>query len=207
MCDRVLKDKENKITSYRMFLLIFRLLILLTGVYFLLTDRSSKIFDVLLTFVTTYSIGIIFKLFKVKFTEKMNYAIELFIFFSMYLGKMLGFYSKVANWDDFLHLSSGLILGMAAYMILYNIFTPMELEGLKKGFVAFFILIFAVAAAGFWEIFEFAGDSLLGLDSQGGSLLDTMMDIVNGTIGGAVIALLYYFKSDFFKDKNITGKL
>ena len=37
-----------------------------------------------------------------------------------------------------------------------------------------------------WEIWEFSGDMLFGLSSQGGSLIDTMTDIIAGSCGAVV---------------------
>jgi len=165
--------------------------------------NTKRLFDVFLTLITTYAVDYVYVLFKIKFTEKMNFAIGVFIFLSMYLGKLLNFYSLVPHWDDFLHLTSGIILGMIAYMILLNVFKEEKFNMLDKKFITFFIIIFGVACAGFWEIFEFSGDMLFGFNSQGGSLLDTMTDIINGTIGATVVAILYYFMPHILEDKHI----
>ncbi|WP_052447391.1 hypothetical protein [Clostridium polynesiense] len=179
----------------------FRILIVLTGILFLVQGKGSKIFNVLLTLFTTYAVEYIYKIFKIRFTEKMKFAIQVFIFFSMYLGKLFDFYSLIPNWDDFLHIASGLMLGMIGHTVLISIFHGEKYSLLSKGFICFFIILFGAACAGAWEIFEFSGDMILGLNSQGGSLLDTMFDIVNGTAGGTLVAILYYFKPGILEDK------
>lgn len=196
------KQKINN-KNYKWFLIGFRILIVLTGVLFVIQGSANRLFDVFLTLITTYAVDYVYIIFKVKFTEKMNFAISAFIFLSMFLGKLMNFYSKVPNWDDFLHLTSGIILGMIAYMILLNIFKEEKFQVLDKKFITFFIIIFGVACAGFWEIFEFSGDMIFGLNSQGGSLLDTMTDIINGTVGAVAVAILYYFKPHILEDKDI----
>ena len=60
--------------------------------------------------------------------------------------------------------------------------------------------LFATAAAGAWEIWEFTTDSLFGLTAQNGSLTDTMWDIICGTSVGIVTAIPIYLHS---KGKNI----
>lgn len=196
------KQKINN-KNYKWFLIGFRILIVLTGVLFVIQGNANRLFDVFLTLITTYAVDYIYIIFKVKFTEKMNFAISVFIFLSMFLGKLMNFYSKVPNWDDFLHLTSGIILGMIAYMILLNIFKEEKFQVLDKKIITFFIIIFGVACAGFWEIFEFSGDMIFGLNSQGGSLLDTMTDIIDGTVGATAVAILYYFKPHILEDKDI----
>ncbi|SHJ34604.1 hypothetical protein SAMN05444401_2852 [Clostridium amylolyticum] len=196
------KQKINN-KNYKWFLIGFRILIVLTGVLFVIQGNANRLFDVFLTLITTYAVDYVYIIFKVKFTEKMNFAISVFIFLSMFLGKLMNFYSKVPNWDDFLHLTSGIILGMIAYMILLNIFKEEKFQVLDKKFITFFIIIFGIACAGFWEIFEFSGDMIFGLNSQGGSLLDTMTDIIDGTVGATAVAILYYFKPHILEDKDI----
>lgn len=59
-------------------------------------------------------------------------------------------------------------------------------------FVVFFSVIFAIALAGTWEIWEFTTDRLFGLNSQLNSLIDTMTDIICGTVGGLISAIPIY---------------
>ena len=65
---------------------------------------------------------------------------------------------------------------------------------------AIFVALFATAAAGTWEIWEFTTDSLFGLSAQNGSLTDTMWDIISGTAVGIVTSIPIYLHS---KGKNI----
>jgi hypothetical protein len=57
-----------------------------------------------------------------------------------------------------------------------------------------FCFLFSTAAASVWEIYEYVGDVLFSLDSQGGSLVDTMEDIITGTIGGGISTLVIFFR-------------
>jgi hypothetical protein len=50
--------------------------------------------------------------------------------------------------------------------------------------------------AGCWEIFEFTTDRLFGLYSQNGSLVDTMVDIICGTVGAGGTALYLALKAE-----------
>ena len=62
----------------------------------------------------------------------------------------------------------------------------------------------AFSAAGLWEIWEFAGDKLLGTTSQNASLDDTMYDIILGSVS----AIIKVFVLDsIFKNIKKTGKV
>ena len=52
--------------------------------------------------------------------------------------------------------------------------------------ILIFVVIFATAVAGVWEIWEFTTDSLFGLVAQNDNLHDTMWDIICGTIVGII---------------------
>lgn len=116
--------------------------------------------------------------------------ILLFIVLAMIFGKMLNFYGLIPEWDFYLHLVSGVILAFIGYLFYYHMVNFTQPETVKKSLPCWFVFLFCSAAAGVWEIFEFAGDMLLGLQSQGGSLIDTMTDIIAGN-AGCLIALFF----------------
>ncbi len=139
-----------------------------------------------------------------------------YIFFITFI--VLGTYTnnrynlcRVLWWFDIaLHLSSGVMLSLLAG----DIFFPISKKHANPlWFELFFMFVFAVASAGFWEILEFSFDCLTGLDVQrnltrdreffgtlwqNNGILDTMNDMINGTIGGLVGCTI-----GFFQRKNI----
>ena len=56
--------------------------------------------------------------------------------------------------------------------------------------MAVFALAFSVAIGAVWEIFEFAMDSIFGLNMQKSGLVDTMWDLIVDTLGATVIAAM-----------------
>jgi hypothetical protein len=117
----------------------------------------------------------------------------IFIFSSMFLGEVHGYYTRFWWWDAVLHIGSGFLLGILGFVIVYalNQRTLGDL-GLKPSFIAIFAFSFSVALGGLWEIFEFAMDQLFGLNMQKSGLVDTMWDLIVDTVGAAVIAILGY---------------
>ena len=96
---------------------------------------------------------------------------------------MLGGYHIISFYDLLLHFSSGILLVLVGDLLLTWLINRYQLSQLPTTFVVCFTLFFAIAAAGLWEVYEFCGDTFFHLQAQGGSLTDTMTDIIAGTIG------------------------
>ena len=109
-------------------------------------------------------------------------------------GTMLNFYNVFPFYDILLHFASGILLMFAGHYVLEQITKRKAGLVLPHGLTIFHCWLFSVAAAGVWEIFEFTVDQLFGFDCQLNSLLDTMTDIVAGTVGASMgIFLLWLF--------------
>lgn len=132
--------------------------------------------------------------------------ILLFIVLAMILGKMLDFYTLIPEWDFCLHLVSGGILAFIGYLFYYHMVNFTQPETVRKSLPCWFVFLFCSAAAGIWEIFEFAGDMLLGLQSQSGSLIDTMTDIIAGN-AGCLLALFFLVRHEWGKPVKAITKM
>lgn len=173
---------KNK--SYDM-ILAYLFLIVLAGelVYELYIGDYENIPNVFLTVVTTIVTTYILKKSRLKVGGTLLHGITIiFIFLSMYIGKIRNAYFIFPNWDKFLHLSSGVITTLLALAIIYKVSKKdiQKIIGVKG--IIIFLIIFSISAAGVWEIYEYATDFLLGLNSQRGSLDDTMQDMICATI-------------------------
>ena len=116
-----------------------------------------------------------------------------FVFASLFLGEIRGYYTRYWWWDAFLHTWSGFLLGIVGFLLVHVLNEKDDIElHMKPGFVAFFAFMFAVGMGAIWEIFEFGMDQLFGLNMQKSGLIDTMADLIVDTIGAGVIALLGY---------------
>lgn len=127
----------------------------------------------------------------------------LFIFASLFLGEVHRFYERVWWWDMVLHASSGLLLGMLGFLLVYVLNENERVDlHLRPGFVALFAFLFALGAGVLWEIFEFGMDRLFGMNMQKpmfgdpSGLTDTMWDLILDALGALVISLLgwWYMK-------------
>lgn len=129
--------------------------------------------------------------------RSLHAAVVLFVMAALFLGEMRDFYDRIWWWDLSLHGMSGLLLGTAGFYLVYALNTLDRVGvALNPGFVAFFAFVFALALGGLWEIFEFAVDTLTGMNMQKAmfndpsGLTDTMWDMILNTIGAALVSIV-----------------
>lgn len=122
-----------------------------------------------------------------------------FIFASLFLGEIRGYYIRYWWWDILLHSGSGFLLGIIGFLLVHVLNETEEIGvHMKPGFVAIFAFMFAVSMGALWEVFEFSMDSLFGMDMQKemlgypSGLTDTMWDLIVATLGALVISALGY---------------
>ncbi len=137
-----------------------------------------------------------------------NYMYIMYFFFlycAIYLGEVRSFFYVIPHWDTYLHAFSGAMLGALGFSLVSilndNKYVAVHLS---PKFVAFFAFCFALAAGAVWEIYEFAGDGLLGLNMQkfrlaDGTLLvghaalsDTMKDIIIDALSALTVSIIGY---------------
>jgi hypothetical protein len=146
------------------------------------------------------------KRFKVKLPSWMTVIYVIFIYCALYLGEVHSFYYRVPHWDTLLHLSSGALLGILGYTLVSFLNNSDKIPvALSPLFVAVFTFSFAMALAVLWEIYEFAFDSMLGLNMQKfalengtqlvgqAALQDTMKDLIAACIGATVFSVIGFF--------------
>lgn len=118
-----------------------------------------------------------------------------FVFASLFLGEFHSYYERFWWWDIVLHSTSGLLLGIVGFLLVYVLNENRRIDlHMRPGFVALFAFAFAVSAGTLWEVFEFAADQLFGMQMQKpmlddpSGLTDTMWDLIVDTLGAAVIS-------------------
>jgi hypothetical protein len=127
---------------------------------------------------------------------EMQFAALLFVFAALFLGEARDYYERFWWWDLVLHTSSGFLLGIFGFLLVYILNESRNIGlQMRPRFVAFFAFLFAVAVGTLWEIFEFAMDNLFGMTMQKptagdpSGLTDTMRDLILDTLSAAVVSL------------------
>ena len=137
--------------------------------------------------------------FKIRIPHEFELLAIVFIYATLFLGEVHGYYIRFWWWDLVLHTSAGLLLGILGFLLVYvmNANDKINLE-LTPGFIALFAFVFSIAFGVIWEIFEFSMDNLFGLNMQKpmfndpSGLTDTMWDLIVDTLGALVISILGY---------------
>lgn len=122
-----------------------------------------------------------------------------FVFASLFLGEVHGYYTRFWWWDIALHTASGFLLGIVGFLLVFvlNESENVSLQ-MNPGFVAFFAFLFALGIGVLWEIFEFGMDTLFGMNMQKemlgdpSGLTDTMWDLIVDMLGALIISVLGY---------------
>jgi hypothetical protein len=137
-----------------------------------------------------------------------------FVFASLFLGEIGNYYQRFWWWDILLHGSSGLLMGILGFLLVYVLNSDPNVRlRMSPGFIAVFAFAFAMTVGALWEIFEFAMDSLFGMSMQTpmlgdeSGLTDTMIDMIVNAIAALIIAVIGYvymkYESQSFIEKLI----
>lgn len=186
--------KEKRSNRELMVAIIFTVILIVTAIYDFLARDGEKLFRIGLTFITVVLVYLSFIKTFLKGATTIYYINMFFVFLSMYLASVWNFYS-ITNYDKFLHLLSGAIIAIIGYILFIYLTNYVSRKEMNPLTPAIFVILFATAAAGVWEIWEFTTDSLFGLSAQNNSLNDTMWDIICGTVVGIITAIPIYIHS------------
>ncbi len=194
------KEKVGMFLSYIMQVLIFIYIII--GI---LEKNYLPVFEGTIALIITF----LPNLLKRKWGIHLPWTLNFLIVLSLYLhaeGRLLNFYTLFYPVYDkighFIGSATVALLGFSLVMILDK-YTKIKLN---KGSLIFFIVIFALAIGGFWEIIEFTSDTLIGTNHQPG-LSDTMLDLIFDLLGGLFIALLTHVNFNTMKEQIVLKKL
>ena len=190
--------KENKPLLVN---IIYMAVLIITFVYKYAIKDYDELFRIGLAAVTAWIVYFTCKITFLKKSEICFYVILAFTFSSIYLGNVWDLYRIIPIYDKLLHLLSGVIIAVIG-LVLFLYLNNGKIKGdFNTYFAVIFSIIFSIAAAGIWEIWEFSTDMLFGFHSQNNSLIDTMMDIICGSIMGIITNIPIYL---YIKGKNIS---
>lgn len=197
------KKKKAEVNEYISWLI--RILLVLVIAESIFTKNYMNTFVGALTFVMTFYPSILRKRFRVYLPSPLQITITLFIFAAQFLGEIHDFYYRFPWWDNMLHCISGSVLGIIGFMFVYFLNkTHIKKTKLSPFFVALFAFCFSLSIGVFWEVFEFSGDRLFGLNMQKfrmpgeDGLVDTMTDLIVDTIGALIVTTVGYI---YMKDE------
>lgn len=141
------------------------------------------------TFLISFAPLVVERLARIKLPPLYHLIYVAFVFGSMFTGEVLSMYGRWWPYDDWVHFASGIVLGLATFVVL-------RFYQARAGWrLASWLIVAAMIAVNCtismaWELVEFASDAWFGTFSQGADLVDTMIDMRNGLFGAALTAAL-----------------
>ena len=190
--------KENKQLLVNF---IYMAVLIITFIYKYAIKDYDELFRIGLAAVTAWVVYFTYKITFLKKSEICFYVILAFSFSAIYLGNVWDLYRIIPIYDKLLHLLSGVIIAVIGFVLFLYLNNGNIKGDFNTYFVVIFSIIFSIAAAGIWEIWEFSTDMIFGFHSQNNSLIDTMMDIICGSIMGIIANIPIYL---YIKGKNIS---
>ncbi len=170
-----------------------RAAILVAAFYFAFKGDWASVFSTVLVFVLMSAPSVLKYRYRFYLPFALDLGIVCFIFATLFLGQLANFYDNIPFWDKFVHFQSGLILGVAGFVLVYTLNEQKSVHlDLSPGFVSFFAVTFSLAIGVVWEVVEFIADSLFGIDWQNGNA-DTMWDLIAAGAGALVVSIVGYF--------------
>ena len=193
----MLNEKKHKKRINMIVANLVRLTLIIAFIIGCVTGDHSQDFIIVITFLLTFYPSILAKRFGVYLPKRLEIIITLFIFAAQVLGELNGFYDKIPWWDTMLHTTSGIILGLAGFLVVYLLNEKGDANvNLSPIFVVIVAFCFALTMGVFWEVFEFGADRLFGLNMQKfrmpgqDGLVDTMEDLMVDAIGALVACIV-----------------
>jgi len=189
----LLDGKIEKVNKFHYLLTIFiRINLIIVFIGSIINQRWAVLFAVILTLILTFLPFLFEKRYKIYLPVEFEIVILIFIYATLFLGEVHGYYDKFWWWDVVLHTGSAIAFGFVGFMILFVLYRSKKIKASPK-WIAIFSFCFAVAIGAVWEIFEFSMDQIFGYGMQKNGLVDTMWDLIVDSLGALFASILGYF--------------
>ena len=167
------------------------------------SDYLLMLMQCILGLVTIHLPGILERRLRFELPGLLYGFYIVFLYCAIFLGEVRSFYYLFPRWDSILHFFSSLMTGFFGLMVVTILNRDRHVSmNLSPLFVCLFAFCFSVTIGSLWEIYEFLGDGLFGLNMQKfmtaqGELLvghdalrDTMKDIIVDVLGALLASVI-----------------
>lgn len=173
----IIADSAETVARYRFLqpaiYIIFSLTCLSMALYAALNPIHRTYTPAAARLVVTQNIGVALipliplfskKVFKLEISFKITACLMVAGFAGSFLGEGLQLYSKLGYWDKILHTISGIWVPLIAICLAKSLLAKKNVSSFAYALV--FAVVFSLAIAAFWEIYEFTFDLMLGTNMQ-----------------------------------------
>ncbi len=171
--------------------LLLRLALVAAAILAVMIQNWAAVFASLGTFGLTYAPRAIAHQVNVRLPLQFELLTTIFLYATIFLGEVGGYYEKFWWWDTVMHASSAFAFGFAGFLVLFVLFVKNKVKA-SPFLVAVFSFTFGMAIGAVWEIFEFIVDSVFGANMQKSGLRDTMGDLIIDALGASLASLVGY---------------
>jgi uncharacterized membrane protein YjdF len=194
-------NRENRV--HRILVRALLLVMVVEWIVLLIDKFWLSAFLVTLIIATLLSPVIFRKKMEMEIPIEFHLAAVVFVFASLYLGEIQGFYHRFWWWDIALHTSAGFLMGIVGFLLVYLLNESKRIDlHMSAGFISMFAFLFAITIGTLWEIFEFSMDQMFGFNMQKpmmgdpSGLTDTMWDMIVNAMGALIISFMgwWYLK-------------
>lgn len=211
--------KSRSVKLERSMRYLFIALSAMAVIYNFFTRQWEVFFSAVLTLILFILPSLLAKRSKIKIPAVFQIVVLLFIFASMYLGEIHGYFYRYAWWDTMLHANSAIMLAYIGFLLIFTLNRDKRMHvHLSPFFMALFSFCFALAMGSMWEIFEFGVDVIFGANMQKArnleeiygvfdtrlGVIDTMRDLIVDAIGALIVSVTGYIHMTHRKDADST---
>ena len=182
---RIIYRNKSTVTVY----LILRALVILTLVRGVFRRDYQSVFYCFLTMALMLMPSIISRQLEIELPSTLEVVILLFIFAAEILGELNSFYVRVPHWDTMLHTLNGFLCAAIGFALLELLNRDEHISfQLSPVYLALMAFCFSMTVGVLWEFFEFAGDSMLGMDMQKDTVLSSIHSVnLDPTLSNKVV--------------------
>jgi hypothetical protein len=169
---------------------VFSIILIIVTMF---TGHWLGMFNAGLTLFVTFIPNILQKKWNIVYPIELWVVVLLFVMAALIFGEVFDFYYKFGWWDDVLHVLSGFVIAMVAFIFIKQLNENADIRvTLSPFFAALFAVSFSMAISVVWEIFEYSMDTWFGTNMQKSGLVDTMHDLIVATIGAVIVGVMGY---------------
>lgn len=176
---------------YSFLIVIIRLTLIVSIIGALYFQNWNTLFITILTLILTLIPNIVKERYNINFPIGFHFTIIFLIYAAIFLGEVTNFYDKFWWWDIAMHAISAISLGLIVFMFLLFLYQGKKLKA-KPITISILTFSIALSLGALWEIFEFLMDSIFGTNMLKSGLLDTMGDLIVGSIGALTASFAGY---------------